>query len=73
MYADCRDHAQTARRLPGGGKLDVLGLVSAVRAAGFSGPWCVEVYTPELRALPAGDAAKAAATAAVAVLETAGV
>jgi hypothetical protein len=32
-------------------------------ATGFDGPWCVEVNTPEFRALPVEEAAKAAALA----------
>ncbi len=43
----------------------------AVQDAGFAGPWCVEVNTPEFRALPVDVAAKAAADAATAVLDAA--
>jgi sugar phosphate isomerase/epimerase len=64
-------HARAARRLPGEGDLDVVGLVRAVQETGFGGPWCVEVNTPEFRALPVEAAAKAAADAALAVLDAA--
>ena len=57
--------------LPGEGDLDVVGLVRAAAAAGFTGPWCVESNTPEFRALPVGEAAKRAAAAAHAVLDKA--
>jgi hypothetical protein len=56
----------------GGAALDGLdGLVRAVQETGFGGPWCVEVNTPESRALPVEAAAKAAADAAMAVLDAA--
>jgi hypothetical protein len=42
-----------------------------VSAAGFGGPWCVEVNTPEFRALPVEVAAQAAADAALTVLDAA--
>ena len=64
-------HARTDRRLPGHGELDVVGLVRAVQATGFAGPWCVEVNIPEFRALPVEAAAKAAADAALTVLDAA--
>jgi sugar phosphate isomerase/epimerase len=73
VHGDFLHHARAARRLPGHGELDVVGLVRAVRATGFAGPWCVEVNTPEFRALPVGVAAKAAADAALTVLDAAGV
>jgi sugar phosphate isomerase/epimerase len=66
-------HARARRRLPGDGDLDVAGLVRAVLRTGFTGPWCVEVNTPEFRALPVEVAAARAADAARAVLHTAGV
>jgi sugar phosphate isomerase/epimerase len=71
VQADFLHHARAARRLPGDGELDVVGLVRAVRAAGFAGPWCVEVNTPEFRALPVEEAARAAADAALRVLDAA--
>ena len=69
--ADFRKHARAARLLPGYGELDVVGLVRAVQAAGFTGPWCVEVNTPVFRSLAVEDAARAAADAALAVLDAA--
>ena len=38
----------TARRFCGEGELDVTGFVAAVRAAGYRGPWAVEVVNREL-------------------------
>ncbi len=52
VHADFQHHARVARQLPGSGSLDVIGLVRAVSATGFAGPWCVEVNTPEFGALP---------------------
>jgi sugar phosphate isomerase/epimerase len=71
VHADFLRHARAARRLPGSGELDVVGLIRAVQAAGFTGPWCVEVNTPEFRELPVEAAAKAAADAALTVLDAA--
>jgi sugar phosphate isomerase/epimerase len=72
VHEDYLRHARAARRLPGEGELDVVGLVRAVLRAGFTGPWCIEVNTPEFRALPVDEAAHQAAAAATAVLEAAG-
>jgi sugar phosphate isomerase/epimerase len=71
VHEDFLRHARAARRLPGEGELDVVGLARAVAATGFDGPWCVEVNTPEFRALPIEAAAKAAADAALVVLDAA--
>jgi sugar phosphate isomerase/epimerase len=71
VHQDHLFHARAARKLPGEGELDVVGLVRAVSAAGFDGPWCVEVNTPEFRALPVEVAARAAADAALTVLDAA--
>jgi sugar phosphate isomerase/epimerase len=71
VHADFLRHARADRRLPGSGDLDVVGLVRAVRAAGFAGPWCVEVNTPAFRDLPVEVAAKQAADAAWDVLDAA--
>jgi sugar phosphate isomerase/epimerase len=73
VHENFREHARAERRLPGEGDLDVVGLVRAVRRAGFNGPYCVESNTPELRALPVGEAARRAADSAVGVLRSAGV
>jgi sugar phosphate isomerase/epimerase len=57
--------------LPGEGELDVAGLVRAVQQTGYAGPYCVEVNTPEFRALPVDEAARRAADAAADVLRAA--
>jgi sugar phosphate isomerase/epimerase len=72
VHEDFLVHARAARRLPGEGELDVAGLVRAVLRTGFTGPWCVEVNTPEFRALPLDEAAHRAADTASAALDTAG-
>jgi sugar phosphate isomerase/epimerase len=71
VRTDFLQHARAARRLPGHGELDVVGLVEAVQATGFVGPWCVEVNTPAFRDLPVKEAALAAADAAMSVLDAA--
>lgn len=72
VTGDFLHHARAARRLPGEGDLDVVGLVRAVVRTGFTGPYCVEVNTPEFRALPVGVAApRRAAASAAAVLDAA--
>jgi sugar phosphate isomerase/epimerase len=72
VHQDFLVHARAARRLPGDGELDVAGLVRAVLRTGFTGPWCVEVNTPEFRVLPIDEAARRAAETASAVLDAAG-
>ncbi len=42
VSGDYLTHARAARRLPGDGDLDVVGLLRAVLRTGFTGPWCVE-------------------------------
>jgi sugar phosphate isomerase/epimerase len=71
VHGDYLRHARAARRLPGEGELDVVGLVRAVLRTGFTGPWCVEVNTPEFRALPVDEAARRAAATASAALDAA--
>ena len=71
VTTDFLQHARAARRLPGYGELDVVGLVKAVQATGFTGPWCVEVNTPVFRDLPVKEAALNAADAARSVLDAA--
>jgi sugar phosphate isomerase/epimerase len=71
VHGDFLRHARAARRLPGEGELDVVGLLRAVLRTGFTGPWCVEVNTPEFRALPVDEAARRAAAAASAALDEA--
>jgi sugar phosphate isomerase/epimerase len=72
VHTDYLVHARAARRLPGDGELDVAGLIRAVLRAGFTGPWCIEVNTPELRALPLHQAPQRAAETASAALHAAG-
>jgi sugar phosphate isomerase/epimerase len=73
VHDDFQQHARAERQLPGEGELDVVGLIRAVRGAGFTGPYCVESNTPELRNLPVAEAARRAADAANDVLRSAGV
>jgi sugar phosphate isomerase/epimerase len=73
VHDNFQQHARAQRQLPGEGELDVVGLIHAVRRAGFSGPYCVEANTPEFRNLPVGEAAGRAADAATSVLRSAGV
>jgi sugar phosphate isomerase/epimerase len=40
------------RRLPGEGEFDIPGYVTALQAAGYDGPWGVEVLSIDLRSLP---------------------
>jgi sugar phosphate isomerase/epimerase len=61
VHDDFLTAARTHRALPGEGDLDVVGLIRAVGSAGFVGPWCVEVNTPQFRALPVAEAARQAA------------
>ena len=68
VFDDFLRHARAERKLPGRGELDVVGLVRAVQRTGFTGPYCVEVNTPEFRALPVDEAAQLAADTATEVL-----
>jgi sugar phosphate isomerase/epimerase len=43
------------RQLPGEGEFDIQGYVEECRAAGYQGPWGVEVLSAELRKLPIGE------------------
>jgi sugar phosphate isomerase/epimerase len=52
------------RRYCGEGSFDLPGIITALRAAGWTGPWGVEILSAEHRALPVRDAlARAAASA----------
>jgi sugar phosphate isomerase/epimerase len=54
-YADMDDPIDETinhRELPGEGEFDIPGYVEALRAAGYAGPWGVEVLSAELRSLP---------------------
>jgi sugar phosphate isomerase/epimerase len=72
VHNDLLAHARATRQLPGDGELNVVALVKALLRKGFSGPWCVEVNTPDFCDLPIDEAATRAARAAEAVLEAAG-
>jgi sugar phosphate isomerase/epimerase len=52
------------RRLPGEGEFDVAGLVSAATAAGYHGPYGVEILSGENRGLSPSEAARRAFEAA---------
>jgi sugar phosphate isomerase/epimerase len=71
VHEDFLINARATRKLPGQGDLDVVGLIRAARGSGFAGPWCVEVNTPEFRALPVDEAARQAADSATEVLRAA--
>ena len=63
VHENFLQHARAERQFPGEGELDVVGLIHAVRRAGFTGPYCVESNTPEFRNLPVAEAARRAADA----------
>jgi sugar phosphate isomerase/epimerase len=60
------------RRLCGQGAFDLQGCIRALRAAGWTGPWGVEILSEEFRRLPVREAAAAAFDTAAAQLELAG-
>ncbi|BCL32306.1 sugar phosphate isomerase/epimerase family protein [Streptomyces aurantiacus] len=57
------------RRLCGEGSFDLTGIISALRTAGWSGPWGVEILSDTHRALPVREAAEAAFSTAAALLK----
>ncbi|WP_327397719.1 sugar phosphate isomerase/epimerase [Streptomyces phaeochromogenes] len=57
------------RRLCGEGSFDLTGIISALRTAGWTGPWGVEILSDTHRALPVREAAAAAYRTAAAVLK----
>ena len=59
------------RRLCGQGSFDLRGCIRALRAAGWTGPWGVEILAEDFRRLPVREATAAAFTAAAAQLELA--
>lgn len=59
------------RRYCGEGSFDLAGSITALRAAGWSGPWGVEILSTEHRRLDVRPAAAHAATTARRVLDTA--
>jgi sugar phosphate isomerase/epimerase len=56
------------RRLCGEGSFDLPGLIAALRSAGWTGPWGVEILSEEHRSKPIREAAEAAYTTAAALL-----
>ena len=56
------------RRYCGEGSFDLPGMVAALRATGWNGPWGVEILSDEHRALPVRDALDRAARTARAVI-----
>jgi sugar phosphate isomerase/epimerase len=59
------------RRLCGEGAFDLQGCIRALRAAGWTGPWGVEILSEAFRRLPVAEAAAAAFATARAQLELA--
>jgi sugar phosphate isomerase/epimerase len=59
------------RRLCGEGAFDLQGCIRALRAAGWAGPWGVEILSETFRRLPVGEAVAAAFATARAQLELA--
>lgn len=56
------------RRYCGEGSFDLTGIVAALRRAGWTGPWGVEILSEEHRSLPVRDALRRAADSARRVL-----
>ncbi|MGW7549608.1 sugar phosphate isomerase/epimerase family protein [Streptomyces sp. NPDC054770] len=56
------------RRLCGEGAFDLPGIITALRTAGWHGPWGVEILSDAHRALPVREAAEAAFRTAAALL-----
>jgi sugar phosphate isomerase/epimerase len=56
------------RRLCGQGSFDLRGCIRALRAAGWTGPWGVEILSEDFRRLPVREATAAAFTTAAAQL-----
>ena len=59
------------RRYCGEGVFDLTGMVTALRTAGWTGPWGVEILSDEHRAQPVGEALARAAATARSVLDVA--
>jgi sugar phosphate isomerase/epimerase len=53
------------RRLPGDGDFDIAGFVTAVRAAGFQGPWGVELLSEAIGDVGPGELARRAYRSAI--------
>ncbi|MEV7649126.1 TIM barrel protein [Arthrobacter sp. NPDC089319] len=71
VHSDFLANARSKRWLPHEGELDITGLVTAVTAHGYQGPWCVEVNNPSYRELPLQEAASQAFESSRAVLDDA--
>jgi sugar phosphate isomerase/epimerase len=52
------------RRYCGEGSFDLTGIITALRTAGWTGPWGVEILSEEHRSLPVGEALSRAAESA---------
>jgi sugar phosphate isomerase/epimerase len=59
------------RRYCGEGSFDLPAMIAALRAAGWTGPWGVEILSDEHRSLPVEQALRRAATSARSVLDRA--
>ena len=59
------------RRYCGEGSFDLAGMIAALRTAGWSGPWGVEILSDEHRSLPVQEALRRAAVSARDVLGSA--
>ena len=59
------------RRYCGEGSFDLGGIIGALRSAGWTGPWGVEILSEEHRSLPVQEALNKAATSAQEVLQLA--
>jgi sugar phosphate isomerase/epimerase len=70
--ADLRHEMMHARKLPGTGAADVVGLLRALRAAGCTAPMEVEVYSDDLLAREPVEVARLAHAALTTVLVEAG-
>jgi len=64
LFEDTRDR----RRLCGHGSFDLGGFVTALRSAGWTGPWGVEILSADMRQLPVHEAAAAAYSTAASLL-----
>ena len=59
------------RRYCGAGSFDLTGIITALRTAGWTGPWGVEILSEEHRSLPVREALSRAASSARRQLEVA--
>ncbi|MHA6512804.1 sugar phosphate isomerase/epimerase family protein [Tessaracoccus sp. Z1128] len=60
MVGDWLPDTVKNRRLPGEGDFDLKGVVAALRATGWNGPWGVEILSSTHRKLPVAEAARRA-------------